>query len=101
MYSPMTVSLVGRIASGSASFLPPPWVTTANSGLNPSTCSASRSKKLIGISNGKYALRAPAALIRSSTSARIRSHIAYPFGRMTMVARAGPFSASFTLVSTC
>ena len=44
------------MASGSASSLPPPCVTTASSGLNPSTCSASRSKKLIGISIGKYAL---------------------------------------------
>src|SRR5437016_4468159 len=38
----MTVSLVGRMTSGSSSCLPPPIVTTANSGLNPSTCSASR-----------------------------------------------------------
>ena len=53
MYSPITVSLVGRMASGSVSSLPPPCVTTASSGLKPSTCSASRSKKLIGISSGK------------------------------------------------
>jgi hypothetical protein len=49
----MTVSLVGRMASGSESSFPPPCVTTASSGLNPSTCSASRSKKLIGIRSGK------------------------------------------------
>ena len=42
MYSPMTVSLVGRTTSGSSSSLPPAWVTTASSGLKPSTCSASR-----------------------------------------------------------
>jgi hypothetical protein len=76
MYSPMTASLVGRMASGSVSSLPPPWVTTASSGLNPSTCSASRSKKSMGISKGKYAFCAPAALIRPSTSACIRSQIA-------------------------
>ena len=40
--SPMTVSLVGLMTSGSSSCLPPPIVTTASSGLNPSTCSASR-----------------------------------------------------------
>ncbi len=38
----ITVSLVGRTTTGSSSSLPPPWVTTANSGLKPSTCSASR-----------------------------------------------------------
>jgi hypothetical protein len=36
------VSDVGRTTAGSASSLPPPMVTTANSGLKPSTCSASR-----------------------------------------------------------
>ena len=40
--SPMTVSDVGRTTSGSSSSLPPAWVTTASSGANPSTCSASR-----------------------------------------------------------
>ncbi len=40
--SPMIVSEVGRTISGSSSSLPPAWVTTANSGANPSTCSASR-----------------------------------------------------------
>jgi hypothetical protein len=44
MYSPMTVSLVGRTTIGSASCSPPAWVTTASSGLKPSTCSASRWK---------------------------------------------------------
>ena len=42
MNSPMTVSEVGRTMSGSSSGLPPAWVTTASSGANPSTCSASR-----------------------------------------------------------
>ena len=38
----MIVSDVGRTTTGSASSLPPPTVTTASSGLKPSTCSASR-----------------------------------------------------------
>ncbi len=38
----MIVSEVGRTTTGSSSSLPPPWVTTASSGLKPSTCSASR-----------------------------------------------------------
>ena len=38
----MMVSLVGRTTTGSANSRPPPWVTTANSGLNPSTWSDSR-----------------------------------------------------------
>ena len=42
MYSPITVSEVGRTTTGSSSSLPPATVTTASSGLNPSTCSASR-----------------------------------------------------------
>ena len=42
MNSPITVSDVGRTTTGSASCLPPPWVTTASSGEKPSTCSASR-----------------------------------------------------------
>ncbi len=49
----MTVSDVGRMASGSSSSLPPPMVTTASSGLNPSTCSASRSKYDMGTKSGK------------------------------------------------
>ena len=39
------VSDVGRTTSGSASFSPPAWVTTANSGENPSTCAFSFDKK--------------------------------------------------------
>jgi hypothetical protein len=42
MNSPMTVSDVGRTTSGSSSCLPPACVTTASSGANPSTWSASR-----------------------------------------------------------
>ena len=38
----MIVSEVGRTTIGSSSSLPPPIVTTASSGLKPSTCSASR-----------------------------------------------------------
>src|SRR3712207_7633127 len=41
----MIVSLVGRTIAGSSSCLPPPMVTTASSGLKPSTCSASRSEE--------------------------------------------------------
>jgi hypothetical protein len=51
----MMVSEVGRTTSGSSSSLPPPWVTTAVSGANPSTCSASRLRKLCGMKSGKYA----------------------------------------------
>ena len=42
-----------RTTSGSVSSLPPPWVTTASSGENPSTCSCSFSRKLIGMNMGK------------------------------------------------
>jgi hypothetical protein len=52
------------------------------------------------MNSGKYALRAPAALIRSSTSDCIRSHSAYPYGRITIVPRTGPFSASSALART-
>src|SRR5919106_3351163 len=38
--------------------------------------------------------------MRASISACIRSQIAYPYGRMTMVPRTGPFSASCALDST-
>ena len=48
MYSPMTVSLVGRTTTGSSSSLPPAMVTTASSGLKPSTCSASRVQVALG-----------------------------------------------------
>jgi hypothetical protein len=47
------VSEVGRMARGSSSSFPPPCVTTASSGANPSTCSASFEKKLIGMKSGK------------------------------------------------
>ena len=49
----MTVSDVGRMARGSSSSLPPPMVTTASSGLKPSTCSASFSRKDMGMNSGK------------------------------------------------
>jgi hypothetical protein len=49
----MIVSDVGRMANGSSSSFPPAWVTTASSGLNPSTCSFSFSMKLIGMRSGK------------------------------------------------
>jgi hypothetical protein len=76
MYSPITVSDVGRTTIGSSSSLPPAWVTTASSGLKPSTCSASRSRYDCGMNSGKYALRAPASLMRRSMSACIRSQMA-------------------------
>jgi hypothetical protein len=49
----ITVSEVGRTTSGSASSSPPPWVTTASSGENPSTWSFSFSRKLMGMNSGK------------------------------------------------
>ena len=49
----MMVSEVGRTTSGSSSFSPPAWVTTASSGEKPSTCSASLRRKLSGMSRGK------------------------------------------------
>ena len=49
----MIVSDVGRTTAGSLSSRPPATVTTASSGLKPSTCSASRRRKLSGISTGK------------------------------------------------
>ena len=48
MNSPITVSLVGRTTIGSARSSPPAWVTTASSGLKPSTCSASRCEVALG-----------------------------------------------------
>ena len=53
MYSPNTVSLVGRRIMGSASSSPPPWVTVQNSWLKPSTCAASRDMYDSGMSAGK------------------------------------------------
>ena len=49
----MIVSEVGRTTSGSSSFSPPAWVTTATSGAKPSTCSASFSSSFEGMSSGK------------------------------------------------
>jgi len=46
-------SEVGRMASGSSSSSPPPMVTQAHSGENPSTCSFSFSRKLFGMKSGK------------------------------------------------
>src|SRR5215475_1897053 len=85
----MTVSEVGLTTSGSSSSLPPAWVTVKNSGANPSTCSASRSRKLSGMSSGKYAFWCPVALIRPSRSACRSSQIRYPYGLMTMLPRTG------------
>ena len=52
------------------------------------------------MNSGKYAFCASAALIRASMSATMRSQIAYPTGRITMVPRTGPLSASSALVIT-
>src|SRR3954452_5781906 len=93
----MIISEVGRTTAGSSSSLPPPWVTTASSGAKPSTWSASRVRYDCGISSGKYAFCVPVALIRASISACIRSHSPYPYGRITMVPRTGPLSASSAL----
>ena len=71
----MIVSDVGRMTSGSSSSLPPAWVTTASSGAKPSTCSFSRSMKLIGISSGKYAFSCPVALNMSSRARCMSSQI--------------------------
>ncbi len=49
----MIVSLVGRTTTGSSSSLPPAWVTTASSGLKPSTCSASLRRYDSGMNRGK------------------------------------------------
>ena len=81
---PMIVSDVGRMQYASSSSLPPACVTTASSGANPSTCSASFSRKLIGISRGKAAFLWPVALKRRSRSRCMASQMAYPWGLMTM-----------------
>src|SRR5579875_1942600 len=52
------------------------------------------------MNSGKYAFCAPVALIRSSRAACNRSQIAYPHGRITMVPRTGPFSASSARATT-
>ena len=53
MSSPKRVSEVGRTTSGSSSSLPPAIVTTASSGLKPSTCSASRRRYDSGMNSGR------------------------------------------------
>src|SRR5574341_201530 len=52
------------------------------------------------MNRGKLTFCAPVALMRRSMSACISSQIAYPHGRMTMVPRAGPFSASSARATT-
>src|SRR5262249_36442557 len=52
------------------------------------------------MNSGKLAFCAPAALIRASISACIRSHRAYPYGRITIVPRTGPLSASSAFAIT-
>ena len=52
------------------------------------------------MSSGKYTFSAPAALMRRSISAWMRSQMAYPYGRMTIVPRTGPVSASVAFAST-
>src|SRR4051795_8564790 len=52
------------------------------------------------MNSGKYAFWAPASLIRSSIPDWIRSQMAYPVGRITMVPRTGPLSASSALATT-
>src|SRR5919107_101753 len=96
----MIISEVGRTTAGSSSSLPPPWVTTASSGAKPSTWSASRVRYDCGISSGKYAFWVPVSLMRASISACIRSHSPYPYGRITIVPRTGPLSASSALATT-
>jgi hypothetical protein len=71
----MIVSDVGRTTSGSSSFLPPPCVTTAVSGANPSTCAASLCRKDSGMNRGKYAFLWPVALNMSSSARCIRSQM--------------------------
>ena len=85
----MIVSDVGRIASGSSSFSPPPIVTTASSGENPATCDFSLSMKLRGISSGNAAFTWPVALKRRSSCAVMFSHSAQPYGRTIMQPRTG------------
>src|SRR5437764_15030400 len=51
------------------------------------------------MNSGKYAFCAPAALMRASISSTMRSQMAKPVGRITMVPRTGPLSASSALVT--
>ena len=52
------------------------------------------------MNSGKYAFWAPLALMRGSSSACTRSQMAYAYGRITMVPRTGPLSASSALAMT-
>ena len=49
---------------------------------------------------GKEAFSVPVSLMRSSSSATMRSHSANPDGRITCEPFAGPFSASWALAMT-
>src|SRR6266542_3586704 len=52
------------------------------------------------MNSGKLTFWAPVALMRRSMSACISSQMAHPHGRMTMLPRAGPFSASSARATT-
>src|SRR4051812_25625768 len=52
------------------------------------------------MNSGKYAFSAPVDLIRASMSACMRSQTAYAVGRITIVPRTGPLSASSALAIT-
>jgi hypothetical protein len=77
----MTVSDVGRMATGSAISDPPHLVTHATSGAKPSTWSFSRSSAPLGIRRGKYAFCTPDARMRSFSHACTSSHTRYDHGR--------------------
>jgi hypothetical protein len=64
-------------------------VTTAVSGANPSTCSASFLRKLSGMNSGKYAFSCPVSLNMVSSCCCILSQMPYPRGRITMQPRTG------------
>ncbi len=74
----MSVSEVGRTASGSGNVSPPPTVTTASSGAKPSTCSRSRSRNDMGMNIGNAAFRCPVALKRRSSACWMFSQMAQP-----------------------
>src|SRR4029450_1371965 len=54
----------------------------------------------MGMNSGKSAFWTPVALIRRSMSACMSSQMAYAHGRMTMLPRAGPVSASSARATT-
>src|SRR4029450_5472107 len=54
----------------------------------------------MGMNSGKSAFWTPVALIRRSMSACMSSQTAHAHGRMTMLPRAGPFSASSARATT-